>query len=101
MPAKLPNGPPKPKLEVHFTPRELEFIELRYGQVKAHKEIAAQWGISFRTVNWMAAMVLMKLGIQDQGHDVPTALISATKKLIAMGYIEIGDARPARLEVIK
>jgi DNA-binding NarL/FixJ family response regulator len=101
MAAKLPNGPPKPKLEVHFTPRELEFIELRYGQVLANKEIAAQWKISTRTVNWMSSVVLMKLGIQDQGHDIYTALITSLKKLIAMGYIKINAAGPVEREVKK
>lgn len=89
--AILPNGPPKPPLTVRFTPRELEFIELRYGQLKAVKEISTIWGVSIGTAKNHSSMIYRKLDIPCNATDSPTAIIAATKKLIALGYITLGE----------
>lgn len=89
--AILPNGPPKTPLTVRFTPRELEFIELRYGQLKALKEICTIWGVSMSTAKNHSSMIYRKLDISCNVIDSPTAVIAATKKLIALGYIKPGE----------
>ena len=91
--AILPNGPPKTPLTVRFTPRELEFIELRYGQLKALKEICTIWGVSISTAKNHSSMIYRKLDISCNVIDSPTAVIAATKKLIALGYIKPGEKK--------
>jgi DNA-binding NarL/FixJ family response regulator len=86
---KLPTGPPQLPLEVRFTPRELEYIELRYGQLKGQKEIATLWGVHVNTIKTHSKMVLMKLDTRIGKYDQTTAIIGATKKLILLGYIKL------------
>lgn len=89
MPAKLPTGPPEPKLEVRFTPRELEYIELRYSKTLGYKEIAAMWDVSIRYVRSLGGTVYIKLNLQSTGTDTYTLHIRALKKLIALGYVKL------------
>lgn len=89
MPAKLPTGPPQLPLVIRFTPRELEYIELRFGQLKAQKEIAVQWCVHVNTVKAHSKMVLMKLDTRTGKYDQSTAMIAATKKLILLGYVKL------------
>ena len=89
--AILPSGPPKPPLTVRFTPREMEFIQLRFGQLKAIKEISAIWGVSISTAKNHSSMIYRKLDIPCNATDSPTAIIAATKKLITLGYIQPGE----------
>lgn len=89
MSAKLPTGPPEAKLEVRFTMRELEFIELRYGQAQAYKEIAASWNLSASYVRNLGAIIFAKLGLQGFGNDAYILQILATKRLIELGYVQL------------
>jgi len=86
---KLPDGPPPRKLETSFTPRELEFIELRYNQAKGYKEIAAGWNLSVSYVRSLGTLVYMKLDLINTGFDTITLGLVAMKKLIQLGYIKI------------
>ena len=91
MAAKLPNGPPPRPLVARFTERELEFIALRYGQLKGLKEIAGTWGLSLGTVKMHSRYVMAKLNVHLDKHDSATAIIDATKKLVELGYLKLGE----------
>jgi predicted DNA-binding protein (UPF0251 family) len=77
----LPQGPPKLVMEVRFSPRELEFIRLRYGIEKSLKEIAAAMNVSLRTAKSYSEVIGRKLG-QFGGSQ-----IRITKILIRHGFI--------------
>jgi hypothetical protein len=89
MSAKLPTGPPQIPLVIRFTSRELEYIELRYGQTRGYKEIAAMWNLSIRYVRSLGSMVYIKLNLQCTDADTYTLHIRALKKLIALGYVKL------------
>lgn len=85
MAAKLPQGP-RIMVELRFTPRELELIELRYGKCLSEKEIAAAWGVTKRIVGFHNSNVGLKLGINGLGSCSAFHII-ATKRLIKLGFI--------------
>jgi DNA-binding NarL/FixJ family response regulator len=89
MTAKLPTGPPRITVEVYFTNREKEFIQLRYGKHKTLKEIAELWHSSLRVVTFHSSKVLQKLGLFEEPGYVQ--MIRATKLLIKFGFITTED----------
>lgn len=84
----LPKGPP-PKLRVAFTPRELEFIELRYGQDLQIREIAETMNISTRMARLFSQIVFSRLGISEMGTGNMAEIIKATKRLVKYGFIKL------------
>ena len=89
---KLPHGlsglPP-----LSFTLRESQFIALRYGGEKGLKEIAEIMRISVRTAKEYGYIISKKLGYADRGNGRTAFAIGATKKLIALGLIEVLDEK--------
>jgi len=72
-----------------FTPREMEFIEYRYGQCLAVKTVAVKMGITLRTAKYFTGRVLARLGLSfELGSESPAAL-NAMKKLIRMGIVSL------------
>ena len=74
MAAKLPMGPPKLKVTISFTPREMEFIALRYVDCLQLKEIAERMGVSLRAVKEYSTLVIRCLGLHGTSRPNVTAL---------------------------
>jgi predicted DNA-binding protein (UPF0251 family) len=86
---RLSQGPPKVTAEVHFSPRELEFIELRYGQALSMKEIAERMGVAKRTIAHFSNIMLLKLNIAATGGRDAPHIITITKFLVKNGFITL------------
>jgi DNA-binding NarL/FixJ family response regulator len=88
----LSQGPPLFTLEVRLSPRELQFVELRFGQCLGYKEIASQMNIVERTAKNYAQTIYLKLGVCALGSiGGSTAVIKATKILLAKGIINLEE----------
>ena len=78
----------KPRTKL-FTQRELQFVELRYGQCLTWKEISAEMNISLRMVRWYSEKIHQRLELKrESGHQLRASLI-AMKMLIGFGYIKV------------
>jgi len=75
------------QLSVRLAKRELEFIELRYGQVKSLKEVAHEMHISMSTAKAYSAAIHAKLDSDGSGFDQTGRTIRTVKRLIEHGYI--------------
>jgi DNA-binding CsgD family transcriptional regulator len=76
--------------EVRFTPREIEFMKLRCGELLSYSQIAERMGISKRTVTFFQGCISMKLGCSGaQTGDCGPFSITMTKFAIKHGIIEL------------
>lgn len=73
-----------------FSARELQVIDLRFGNGLVHKEIEQKLNISVRCVKFHIERIYAKLGLSYEGG--ATAIL-AMHKLLAMGIIT-----PRRIE---
>lgn len=80
----------KIKVDIHFAPREIEFINLRYQQNLSYKEISGIMGIAMRTVSYYSQRVYLLLGCGGEGNQGEDAnALRAVKELIALGFISV------------
>ena len=84
---KLPDGPPALYVIPRFSPRELEFIKLRYGQTRGFKEIMHMMNASLRNVKRLGAIIHAKLAVYVGVGEGNNGVIQATKRLIKLGII--------------
>jgi len=85
---RLSEGPTA-AVTVKFGPRELEFIQLRYGQALPIKVVAERMGIELRTVKYYSYMLLMKFSIYPAKGKEAIHAIEATKLLVKHGFIQV------------
>jgi hypothetical protein len=91
MTARLPNGAPVVKIELHFTTKEMEFIKCRYERCLTIKEVAVAMNVSGRMAKWYSASVIKRLGFHTEpGDQYPTA-IRITKFLLLHKLIALED----------
>jgi DNA-binding NarL/FixJ family response regulator len=87
--ARLSQGPPKLVTDVKFTPRELEYLDLRYQQELYVKEIADKMNVSERMVKYYSMRVYLKIGILSMVGDNAHRAIVTTKILAKNGFIKL------------
>lgn len=86
---RLSQGPPDVSTQVRFSKREMEFIELRYGQVLTRKELSSIMGISERTAKYYSINVFLKLNLDTNNVNKTACIITVTKFLIKNGFIKL------------
>ena len=89
MSARLPKGPPPVMVELRFTPRELEYIDLRFGQILSLEKVAQEMKICRRTVQWFSEKIYMRLGMMPEGAGRYENTIRITKLLIKLGFVKL------------
>ena len=75
---------------VIFSPRELEFVKLRYQDEKTLREVAVEMGVTLRMAKFYASAIYARLGIvqfEKVGSGTNTNIIRALKLLIAFGIV--------------
>lgn len=84
---RLPDGPKEVTININFTPRMLQFIDLRYNQYLGFKEIAEIMSVSVRTVKYFGTKLYNMLGVnREVGNEGPVTIM-ATKLLVKYGLI--------------